>query len=1576
MQRNLTYKPNVFTTENVQRLVLPDRFSVAEIVDFLDVNPAVNEYVQVQINGYPVPRDQWKWVRPKLNAQVLVLLIPHGGGGDEEGGGKNPIAIIAAIAIMAFAGWAGGYLYGTTGILGTSGVGAFTVSTAIGIVGALALSAIFPPPSIASGVSSDTSKPQLSFQGASNAYTPYAPTPRVYGRHRFTPPYGAQPYTEQFGEDEYMYLLFDYGYGPLYLVGHRFGNDPVGNFSDVQMRVVRNAQTSADLRLYTKDVKQTAYNIKLERYNPHIFQTEDHTTSVGIDFALPGLATYWDNEYIPAVCNVAVRYRKVGTTNWTGFQTRGYSFSRIATVESETTVGVIGTTLIDTSIRFWKQISPGVYEQEVTENWGLPTAIEGTDGYWVLTAWGWVYIEGIDPVPVDTIQVVLIPNSLRVGDTIYLNADQPYKITAITGNVLTLGQPLQSAFVTFTRTYIRQMSNDGNDPLPADPTTAELTQQVKVDLGGVDYKFDLYYKSQKPFSFSLKFDVSDEGGTYEVMIERLNSPITTDNSVNEIWVRNLRSYSKQDVINFRVPHTVVEMRIRATDQLNGVINNYSAVATSILSVWDGTNWLTRRTRNNAWILYDILTGTMNPRPLPASRIDLDSILKFAAHCDAPASNDDDEPQYRCDFVLSYSTNLQQLMQDVAAAGRAAMTSANGKYGVVVEQLQTVPVQMFTSLNSWGFSSQKAFTDQPEALNVHFVSPEEDWQERVDIVYNDGFGENNTTLFEELTLFGVTRSAQAWRDGRYYMAEAKLRQETFTFNTDIENLVCKKGDLIEVEYDVPKIGGQSDRVQDIILGGIGNVKYLQIADPAVFEVGKSYSALIRHTDGLLVAHALVNPLTDAYYLELASPVAVGVVNTGDLLVWGEVNKVTESYLVKSIQPGPDLSAQIAAVEQAVGIYDADTGNIPPYNPRITDDPKFRAPKAVTNLRSTETIDFINREAFTSVVVEWDAETGISYKYFSVYQLSDANTWRLVGTPTEPKYVFLNDISARELTGFLGVDFTFLIITVGPNGMQLPFRRSSRVTFEIYGDQGLPGVPTDFRLNVLSEYILAEWVAPVPVDDLGSYEIRFRSDWAISWDNSERLLADIPWNALSATLPARVGTYMIKSIDTSGNASKEFARAKTTIPDLRNLNVIQVINDGVSWNGTLANMEPIGDAIQLVEISPGVYAQDGTYAFSTFVDLGDIFTARCASSLIFEVRTSADKVGGVENLCIYSSALENLVPINSVVSTGPLGVTGYEDFYRVITALGTAGPRVVTTLSVPTTATTYISSIYVADGGTGFCGLSHYDGLDTNGVIFNLLTQTVHTLIGDVLDSGIVVDATGIRVFMVLSVPSASLENTFQVHVSDGTSPFAAAVDEFGYAWGWQIRKDSALAPLVVTDGAIGKSTTLSTIPRELWDVWIEGQVGDLTVTMADWVTLDAVTTMAAGVSDAQNWRRFTVTDFTGYMFWFRVHVRTHRSDINVTVSTAVVNVDMLDRIDSDQNVTAGSGGLGVSFSPAFKVTPDLAITQDDVSQGDRYTITNRTRSGFTIRFWDSGDTAVSRDFDWMARGYGYEATEVI
>jgi len=61
---------------------------------------------------------------------------------------------------------------------------------------------------------------------------------------------------------------------------------------------------------------------------------------------------------------------------------------------------------------------------------------------------------------------------------------------------------------------------------------------------------------------------------------------------------------------------------------------------------------------------------------------------------------------------------------------------------------------------------------------------------------------------------------------------------------------------------------------------------------------------------------------------------------------------------------------------------------------------------------------------------------------------------------------------------------------------------------------------------------------------------------------------------------------------------------------------------------------------------------------------------------------------------------------------------------------------------------------------------------------------------------------------------------------------------------------------------------------------------------------------------------------------------------------------------------------VTFSPAFKELQGLGISAQSLATGDFYELTSKSATGFTIKFKNSSGTVVDRNFDYVAKGFGY------
>ena len=124
-----------------------------------------------------------------------------------------------------------------------------------------------------------------------------------------------------------------------------------------------------------------------------------------------------------------------------------------------------------------------------------------------------------------------------------------------------------------------------------------------------------------------------------------------------------------------------------------------------------------------------------------------------------------------------------------------------------------------------------------------------------------------------------------------------------------------------------------------------------------------------------------------------------------------------------------------------------------------------------------------------------------------------------------------------------------------------------------------------------------------------------------------------------------------------------------------------------------------------------------------------------------------------------------------------------------------------------------------------------------------------------------------------------------------------------------------------------------------------------------------------------WRNFVVGDIAARAIRFRA-ILTSKSagdDFVGAVAAPAVRgltaiVDMPDRVESASDITY-TGTYAVTFPAAFKATPAIGIAAS-LANGDRYAISGKSRTGFTITTYTGGSVSTNpATFDYVAKGYG-------
>lgn len=618
-------------------------------------------------------------------------------------------------------------------------------------------------------------------------------------------------------------------------------------------------------------------------------------------------------------------------------------------------------------------------------------------------------------------------------------------------------------------------------------------------------------------------------GQYEVRVRR-----TTGNSgakyVDVVYWTCLRSIQPEYPV-LQKNLALIAIRMKATNQLNGVPQTISCEATSYLPVWDGSTWTYQLSSNPAWAYTDLMRRRGGEVYLTDDRLDLTTLKAWADACAATAPNAS-EPRWTYNDVIEGGSVFDNLRR-VAANARAFPVVRDGKHSVVRDIQQSVPVQHITPRNSWGYSGSKAFIDYPHALRVTFTNKDMGYQQDERIVYYDGYTAANATKFETLELSGCTSATQAYREARYHMAVARLRPEEHSVQMDIEALRCTVGDLVRFSHDAIAIGIAASRVTAYTLDGTGKVNTLTFDDDLYFEAGKSYAIRARKSDGSSVLLSLNNPGEGyANTATISTPILPLVAPAvGDLVIFGETTKESAPMIIKKIDPAEDLTCTVFMIDAADAVHTADTGTIPAFNSYLTLPGMPNAlnlpPVYISAVRSDDSVVITNPDGSLTyrilVQLQQPESTNTRVDYFEVQsRIATTSAWQTMRVERANGFGYISGVEVGQL-------YELRSRAVSSDGV--PSDWSTSVTHTVLGKTGSPNLPTSLTSTAIAGGIKLDWVNSTS-DDFWQVEV-----YENTTNNSATAykIAETPANTFTrlGLSPADgVRYYWLKSFNTSG------------------------------------------------------------------------------------------------------------------------------------------------------------------------------------------------------------------------------------------------------------------------------------------------------------------------------------------------------------------------------------------------------------------------------------------------------------
>ena len=129
----------------------------------------------------------------------------------------------------------------------------------------------------------------------------------------------------------------------------------------------------------------------------------------------------------------------------------------------------------------------------------------------------------------------------------------------------------------------------------------------------------------------------------------------------------------------------------------------------------------------------------------------------------------------------------------------------------------------------------------------------------------------------------------------------------------------------------------------------------------------------------------------------------------------------------------------------------------------------------------------------------------------------------------------------------------------------------------------------------------------------------------------------------------------------------------------------------------------------------------------------------------------------------------------------------------------------------------------------------------------------------------------------------------------------------------------------------------------------------------------------GLGSISNYRKIAQqTTLKGRYFKFRAKLTCDNKKVRSKVHDLKFTVNFEKRVDSGQDIVSSASGSNITFNNSFFATPSLSIAGQSMTVGDFFTITNKTKNGFTIQFFNSSNVGISRTFDYQAQGYGLKS----
>jgi predicted phage tail protein len=573
-------------------------------------------------------------------------------------------------------------------------------------------------------------------------------------------------------------------------------------------------------------------------------------------------------------------------------------------------------------------------------------------------------------------------------------------------------------------------------------------------------------------------------GKYYVRCKFYEAPSSSSRYGSDCYFEYLEETIADDFI---YPNTALfALRALATDQLSGSMPSVK------MRVTQGTT-------NPA----DIVLAMLAEYGVYGDRIDSSKFTEWRTYCTSK--------NLSCNIYFDQTTNLRKAIDMVSIIGRARVEQFGSRFSVIIDKPDELPVQgfMFGMGNILKDSFKEEFlpiADRANVVEVTYYDESDSNTRKVVEVSNESYDSEYEENRTQLNLVGCTNREQAIKQGKFLLNCNRYLTNTATWESDIDALVCRFGDVVQVSHDVPQ-WGVSGRVVSATTATV------TLDRPVEMSAGKTYYIQIKSNADNSVTEKQVEYNSSPSDTVTLMSVMTEAALEHDIYSFGEVGKVVKLMRIVSIgTSGNDLRRTIRAIE---------------YLDEVYDDATIISPDVVSNigLYGLYVSDFIvyadDRSVKTMMSIRW---SGSSLGYVVKYRYASDNEWSTVTT-----YDTSVSIEVSK-TGTYHITVTDLL------------GNAASTFYDVLGKLAPPEAVSDLILTENSDSFGLSWKYPDPPIDFDHFDVQYStgSGWFTDGTTTSKIYEiSIKGSGINHVQVLAVDSSGVKSAPTSVSATPSIA-----------------------------------------------------------------------------------------------------------------------------------------------------------------------------------------------------------------------------------------------------------------------------------------------------------------------------------------------------------------------------------------------------------------------------------------------------